>query len=129
MRHVPDANPFKVKDQYPGASAIVRRALSQVNVESPTIKRILAACAKLKLKCVAPHYLPAADEWAHIGIPEKKVVIFLTATGDPRKVNVKREAWAGEGWGLLSVEAAGIDRTTDNALPLHLKAAIEEVMK
>ncbi len=129
MRHIPEANPFKAADRYPGASPAVRRALSQVNVESLTIRRILTACAKLKLKPKAPFYVANTSEWAHIGLPEKKVVIYLPGFGDPRKVEVKRQAWERLGWSMLDVSIGVIERTTDDALPVHLKAAISSVSK
>lgn len=127
MKHISEANPFQVGERFPGATALIRRALSQSNFESVQCKRILAACQALKLKTVSPFY--DAEHWAHIGIPSKKAVIFVASCSARERIDVKREGWAKAGYNMLAVTYTGVDRLLDVDLVRHLGAALKVVAK
>jgi hypothetical protein len=127
MKHIQEANPFQAGERFPGASAAIRRALAQSNFESAQCKRILAACKALKLKTVSPFY--DADNWAHIGIPSKRVVIFVNSCGARERIDVKREGWTKAGFEMLAVTYTGVDRLLDEALVRHLGDALRGVAK
>ncbi len=127
MRHTQEGNPFQSKDPYPGASASVRRALSQMNFQCPAVQRTAAACRALKLNPSVPVY--KGDAFAHIGIPSKKVAIYFSSSGNRGPIEIQREAWKKIGWEALSVVNSAIERTPDSALQEHLKSAIDELGK
>jgi hypothetical protein len=87
----------------------------------------LAACKTLKLKTVSPFY--DAEHWAHIGIPSKRVVIFVCSCSARERIDVKREGWAKAGFEMLAVTYTGVDRLLDGDLVRHLGDAVKGVAK
>lgn len=127
MRHIPEGNPFQAEERYPGATMLIKRALAQVNLDSQQVQRVLAACKAAKLKAQSPIYDDV--NWAHIGIPAKKVCIFLQSCGVRDRMDAKREGWKRVGWTMLSVTFSGVDRLTDDLLVKHLGDAVRGLCK
>lgn len=127
MRYVPSGNPFMAKDPWPGATDQARRSLAQLNIESPHVARLLAVCKGAKLKVVSPIW--SNDAVGHVGIPSKKVVLIHSGFKNSRALDKFRVKWDKEGWGMLSITSASMDRFSDEDLSQHLAAAIKEVGK
>jgi hypothetical protein len=107
-----------------GLTESVRRALAQANVETEPILRLVAACKKLKLKTVSP--VNRTDCWAHIGIPNLMVAIYIRDFLETSRISRERNNWERHGWKMLAITNPQIGRLSDEQLVSQLKAALVE---
>lgn len=89
------------------ASSNVRRALANMNVESPAVRSLVVALKALKMKTEAPTWRGEAT--AHVGVPLAKVAFMVVGNGGSSGVQVSLEpreaAWKKQGWKFLVVSA------------------------
>ena len=118
---------FNMANPRAGLTESVRRALGQVNVETDGIRRLVAACKKLKLKPESPVF--KSDCLAHVGIPKLMVCIYVRDFLETSRITKARNAWEGHGWKMLAITNPQVDRMTDEQLVATLKAALVELGK
>lgn len=127
MRHVPEQNPFQAKDPFPGASATVRRALTQMNHDAPYVHHTIDACKALKLKTECPAWRGEAT--AHLAIPSKKVAIYFRHFGDRQRIDAMKERWKAQGWEMFAVAPGQVEGIPAANLVKHLGDALKELGK
>jgi hypothetical protein len=118
---------FTTTARFAGADARTRRALTMAVVDIPAVQRIEAACKKLKVDYKVPYW--KHDTWAHIGLPNLSVAIFMTTSLDEERTEEFRQKWAKHNWKLLGVGTKVIERTPVEELVEHLKIALRELGK
>lgn len=113
---------FQIEDQLLGITERVRRAIGQCDVGVPAIRRLIAACERLKLKPTSPIY--KTDCWAHVGIGKLKTVIYTKEHLEYNKVVVEREAWKRHGWTLMAIARRQINAMSDEQLTGQLRQTL-----
>lgn len=129
MRYISTANPFQIKDQFPGATPWVRRALAQVNIESANMKKMLAVMKAVGIKYQSPFWLPGKDIWAQIAFPQHKLALYLCGFGARARVDAMRERFLDVGWQMMDITTNSIERTPTAVLVEHLQNAVKELKK
>jgi hypothetical protein len=113
---------FLATDPYPGANTETRRSLSSLKPGDPTIAKIREALCILKIPFKAPYW--KADAWAHIGVPDKKVVILKSQTMDTTFFRTHRDRWEKYGYTLFSVCARSFQRMSVDEVADELKDSL-----
>ncbi len=108
-------------------SVSVRRSIGMIDLESPSLIRLQGVCGKLKLKWESP--IAFRKCYAHIGIPSRRVAIFIRTCTDFAKFKSITAEWKScmPEWKVLFATNSQIDQMTDDEISAHLTSAIKEV--
>ena len=115
------ANIFEGEDKYPGVTGYLRRSISNAHLDEPHIEKLKQAVRLLRLEPESPSYKQAnpkkntPDVWCHVGIPERKVAIFVADNKKVIRITGIRENWKMHGWSCLLI-------TKENAEGLSLES-------
>jgi len=100
---------FEVEDRFPGVYGNLRRAISNARLDEPHVSKLRMAVERLKLKHSCPEYQlgnvkeETVDVWCHVGIPSKKIAIFITDNKKTKWTQSVRTNWTAHGWRCLII--------------------------
>lgn len=121
-------NIFQEKDPYPGATGAIRRSLSQLELQHPSLKKIIDAAKEIKVKYESPAWVNPDGEHsgavAHISFPAHKTVVLTQHVRDNKRIAMFREGWEGRGWRSVAVLRGDIERIS----PANLARDLSEVL-
>lgn len=109
----------------------VRRALASMDQANPPIVKLVECLESVGLKCNVPFHF--TDCYAHIGIPGKKVAIFVDTHGSFSKYRLIKQAWEaskdGAKWSVLFTSVRQIENMTSAELKANVLAMVKSPKK
>ena len=110
---------FQTRFPGPEISTSVKRSIGAMDLQSPALLKIRAACERLKLKYETPFYLENCC--AHIAIPSVKLAIWLRQSKDSAQWARVKAAFEGSGWRVIFTTTRQIEEMRDDELSAQIK--------
>lgn len=103
---------FSTGARWPKATPPIKHALTLAEplYSGEQASLLIAAAKSLRLKAERPVWEERA--WAHVGIPGKKIAIFLMKRIDDTVVERHKKAWALYGWRLFGASQDALRSAT-----------------
>lgn len=121
------ASVFVAHEPYVGVDESTRRALGQMDLAHPELLRVKAAIEKLKL--VPKLGVHEKDCAAHIGIPSKKIAIYVREKVELARYATEHAKWKAHGWTMFRVSHGQLRILTDEQLVENLREALTSLKK
>lgn len=117
-------NSFEVRDPWVGACEPVRRSLTNIQVEHPSLLKLIRVVQSLKLRYKSPFWRNPEDgkPWAtaHLLLEDYKTVIFTHHVRAIGRENNFRARWESHGYTVLTILRSVVQTLSDERLAADL---------